>query len=188
MGINYYFKESYFFILICAISTLSCNMSTNDKSAQLDKEAKSYLGNKILINNGLIVYFKDQKYKVQDFFNSNNKKLLFISYNKCQCINTLTKWHQFMSKEDVNSSIDFYFIVSGMSLQELNNINEVSEAIENLPIIVDNKQWVEKNNQLPESIVLNTMLLDEYNNIEIIGDPFINKDLELLYRKYLLSN
>jgi antitoxin component YwqK of YwqJK toxin-antitoxin module len=185
--INYYLKKSYVFILIVAICTLSCNISTNNKSAKLDKEAKSYLGRNILINKNLIISYKDEKYKVKDFYQSNNKKLVFISYNQCQCINTLTKWYQFMSEENVSKNYDYYFIVSGMTLQELRSNKVISEAINNLPIIVDNDKWMEINNKLPESIVLNTMILDENNNIEVIGDPFINKEMEELYKKYLIS-
>ena len=92
-----------------------------------------------------------------------------------------------MSEENVSKNYDYYFIVSGMTLQELRSNKVISEAINNLPIIVDNDKWMEINNKLPESIVLNTMILDENNNIEVIGDPFINKEMEELYKKYLIS-
>lgn len=183
---SYYLKRLHIFIFI-AIYTVSCNISTKDKSAQLDKEAKSYLGKNILINQDLMVSFKDEKYRVKDFYQSNKKKLIFISYNQCQCINTLTKWYHFMSEGNLSRDYDYYFIVSGMSLQELKDNDEVSTAINNLPIIVDSTRWMEVNNHLPESIILNTMILDESNNIEVIGDPFINEEMKKLYDKHLLT-
>lgn len=119
------------------------------------------------------------------------KKMKYIVYSdSTRCtpcrINKMYIWNSFLEySKNYNSQLSFYFIfcpakkdIEGIKLAIINNSKF------NYPIFLDTLGEFEKlNPHLPKNKALHSFLLDENNNVILVGDPLYNKEIKELFYK-----
>lgn len=97
------------------------------------------------------------------------------------CINELVDWMVFMKGIDT-SQVGFVFLLySNDHLMAFEKINPVSIHFE-YPYFHDKGKKVFLKNDIPESKLYQTFLLDSTNHVILVGNPIISKDLSALYQ------
>ena len=83
-----------------------------------------------------------------------------------------------------NNQLRFYFIFSPVK-KDLNSIKAaIASSMFDYPIILDTLGEFEKlNTHLPKNRSLHSFLLDENNNVILVGNPLHNKKIEEMFYK-----
>lgn len=121
-----------------------------------------------------------------DFNDCDYKIFCFIDSVDCAiCKMNLIGWDQFLA--DINSHQDLS--VNFVMAVNTGNVEEITKQIEkyhfNYPISIDNHCLVKSMNHIPENPIYQTFLLDENDNIVIIGNPLLDSDIRLKYEQKL---
>ena len=119
---------------------------------------------------------------------SDVKPLKFIVFSdSIECVSCKLKrmymWDSFMSEvKKENIPMDFHFIFSPPK----KDISMFNFTMETIPpagsIYVDTTNVFLRNNpQIPNNPIMHTFLLDENNNVLLVGNPLENKKIEELF-------
>ena len=116
--------------------------------------------------------------------------LKFVVFSdSIECVSCKLKrmymWNSLMSKiEKENIPVGFHFIFS----PQKEDMSMFEFAIETIPssgsIYVDTTNiFLRKNPHIPQNPVMHTFLLDENNNVLLVGNPLENKKIEEMFWK-----
>lgn len=113
---------------------------------------------------------------------------VFVYYNSFDCVScnlNLSDWNKFASKIDSASPypVMFQFVFKPRRKNELKMILKRSDF--NFPFYVDEKGEFEKLNKFHKDLPFRIFLLDENNQVQIIGNPINNPQIEKLYLKVI---
>ena len=108
-----------------------------------------------------------------------------VSCTPC-AINKMYLWNSFLDySKSYNGQLNFYFILcpARKDFQEM-KLALIKNSRFNYPIILDTLgQFAKLNPHLPKNKALHTFLLDENNNVILVGNPLHNKKIkEMFYR------
>ena len=121
-----------------------------------------------------------------DFMRDGRLKLLvYTDSTGCSSctINKMYMWDSLIEYSKVyKGNLKFYFIFSpGKQDEESVRIALQSHAFD-YPVLIDTLGEFEKlNPHLPENKALHTFLLDENNNVILVGNPLYNKKIEQMF-------
>ena len=125
----------------------------------------------------------------KNFYNMERGLKYIIYKDSLGCtscaINSMYLWDEFIEYAKLyNDRLKYYFIYSP-SKNELKNIEFIlKNGNFNYPILLDTLGEFEKiNPHLPKNKVLHTFLLDENNNVILVGDPLYNRKIKKMFYK-----
>lgn len=159
----------------------------SDRERQFTKEIKILQSKVIrLPSKGLIIRQGIELQKV-DVNEEVLKLVVYVDSVECTAcaINHIDSWGPFVDyAEQFNNQLRFYFIFSPMK-KELRGIElMISNTMFDYPILLDTLGEFEKlNPHLPKNGTFHTFLLDENNNVILVGNPLRNKKIkDMLYK------
>lgn len=173
--------------LVALIGVMLFISACSNRERQLKKEIKVLQSNVIrLPSKGLIL----RQGKVLQKVNVNEgffKLVVYVDSVECTpcAINHIDSWERFIDYADqFNDKVRFCFIFSPMK-QELSGVKlMIANTMFDYPILLDTLgEFDEYNPHLPENSALHTFLLDEYNNVILVGNPMYNKKIEEMFYK-----
>ena len=106
-----------------------------------------------------------------------------VSCTPC-AINKMYLWNSFLDySKSYNGQLNFYFIFcpARKDFQEM-KLALIKNSRFNYPIILDTLgQFAKLNPHLPKNKALHTFLLDENNNVILVGNPLHNKKIKEMF-------
>lgn len=118
--------------------------------------------------------------------NSKLKLVVYADTTNCSLcfLNHMNIWNDFLPLEKkYNGAIRFVFIIEARHNESRLLYNMLGSIGLNHPIYIDEKLAFRKSNpHIPGESIYHTFVLDENNNILLVGDPLRNEEIEkLLY-------
>ena len=117
------------------------------------------------------------------------KIVVFTDSTQCATcrLYSIGQWRPFMDSMDKNSKkIEFFFFFHPSKKNTQIVINKLKDMDLETPIYIDiDGRFLLKNPQFPHSPHLQTMLLDENNIVQIVGNPINNDKIDKLYRSVI---
>lgn len=160
-------------------------IACSDSGKQLTKEIKKLQSNAIQLPSKCLVMQLGKE--LQEFKVNENALKLVVYADSVECtacaINHIDVWGRFIDyAEQFNGHLKFCFIFFPMK-KELHGIKlMIANTKFNYPIILDTLGEFEKlNRHLPINKSLHTFLLDENNNVILVGNPTRNKSIEKMF-------
>ena len=171
--------------IICLCILFFAILSCRDEQS-LSKELSVLQSSSIILPQGedLIIHNMDSM-----TYNKENKLKYIIYSDSLACsscmINSLISWNPFIEySKNYNGKLVFYFVFSPAKkdVRSLNMLIRNSEF--KYQIIVDGKNnFAKSNSHLPKDNLLHTFLLDENNNVVLVGNPVRNKKIKEMFYK-----
>lgn len=176
--------KNIFIILICIVLFGS---ACSNRERQFTKEIKKLQSRAIqLPSKGLIMQLGTELRKI----NVNEKGLKLVVYaDSVGCttcaINHIDSWERFVNyAKQFNDQLKFYFIFSPMKEELRRTQLMIANTIFDYPILLDTLGEFEKlNPHLPKNRAFHVFLLDENNNVILVGSPMHNKKIEEMFYK-----
>lgn len=157
----------------------SCQNNHKDEITQI---VSDWVGKEIRFPEGLpfMVNGKD----TMDFsgVDALHKIVVYVDSLGCMsCRLNLPLWSDFIHELDslTDSQVCFLFYLQPKSVKELNLITRRDSF--NYPVCVDIDDNFNKLNHLPKDDDFRAFLLNEYNRVEVIGNPIHNSKIKELY-------
>jgi len=131
-------------------------------------------------------FVKDSTY--MDFSVAKLKLIIYVDSTECMSckIKRLNDWNKILKLDSVyKGRIKFYFVFSPKRGQVKQTLRSIKLSSLFYPLFLDeNSDFIKDNTQIPRDMRLHTFLLDEDNNIILIGNPLRNKGIrKLFYRE-----
>ncbi|MEG1586038.1 MAG: hypothetical protein RR346_04110 [Bacteroidales bacterium] len=174
-------------IFIILIYIVLFGGACSSRERQFTKEIKSLQSRTIRLPlKGLIMQLGTELQKVD----VNEKGLKLVVYaDSAGCttcaIDHIDSWERFIDyAKQFNNQLRFYFIFSPMK-EELHRTKlMIANTIFDYPILLDTLGEFEKlNPHLPKNRALHTFLLDENNQVVLVGNQLHNKKIEEMFYK-----
>ena len=171
------FVRSYSILLFGALVSLilSCN---GGNKINVKKELNSWYGNKISLPNDSLIRNTRGKYLNPKY---KTIKILTIINGDCSvCVDELKKWKELIKRVDT-SKVGFIFSVySSDNLRGFKLLDRL-EIHFDYPYFIDkNKEFIIKN-KFSENKLFQTLLLNNNNEVILVGNPTTNKTIHKLY-------
>lgn len=181
-------RRNYFF-LIFLLFLISCNFSSNENKEwkkHVEAIINSWKGKTIILPDTLMVVDKDnslQKRCLREF-QSKFKIVTFIDASCSACLNNFSYWEAFIDESKLKRcDCDFLVFVNIDKLEWM----DIRSLKFTYPFIIDSTcQFVEKNCIYDKRF--QTFLVNEKNEVIVIGDPTVNKELGILYKDILFNS
>lgn len=176
--------KSVFSMFICMIFL---GVACSKRERQFSKEIKVLQSQTIqLPSKGLIMQQGKKLQKV----NLNEEVLKLVVYiDSVECtpcaINHIDSWRPLVGyAEQFNNQLRFYFVFSPMKKELRGTELMLSNTMFDYPILLDTLGEFERlNPHLPKNRALHTFLLDENNNVILVGSPLRNKKIAEMFYK-----
>jgi hypothetical protein len=137
-----------------------------------------------------IMFFNNDSYYINTkdtvILQTNDFEYTLVMYadpSECEsCTWKLDEWR--LKRKEIlyyNKNIDFKFILQSNDYEALEHY--LFHAMPNIPVIYDPDGTFIKENNLPSEYKYHTFLLNDKNEIILVGSPIGNDDLWSLYKK-----
>lgn len=151
--------------------------------SKIKKDVFKLMSNPISLPSNARITVNGKDSLITDYFESRYKMIIYADSLGCtSCeISNMRLWKPFLAYADtLKGKLNFYFIFS------TSKSKPVRYALMNnsfcFPVLIDEKGEFEKlNPHLPSSKAMHSFLLDENNNVIMVGNPLRNKDIEKLF-------
>lgn len=174
--------KNVFVIFICVATVVSCKYNS-----KLSEEILLFQKKPIVLTKQSELIIGGQKKVIE---NETQRGLKYVIYkDSLECtscsINKMYFWDEFIKyAKSYNGRLKYYFIYSPLK----KNCRNVEFLLKNInfdyPILLDSLgEFVKLNPHLPKNRALHTFLLDEDNNVILVGDPVYNKRIEKMFYK-----
>ena len=154
--------------------------------AKIKKDLSKLMSNSITFPNESIITINGKDSLVTDYFESDYKMVIYIDSEGCtSCeINKMILWDPLIAySKTFKGKLKFYFIFA--THQSVKIRNTLSTNLLNYPALIDEKGEFEKlNPHLPKNKAMHSFLLDENNNVIMVGNPIYNKEIEKLFYQH----
>ncbi len=163
-----------------------CSCTSN--ISRIEREVKEMINRRIEFTGNYIIIPSKDSVKIKNMLSDEAKIVTYIDkYQSCnECtFNALKQWCKVLNK--LNTQRFSYIIV--FYTEEVDEIRRIIEH-ENfsVPVICYKTDEFGKKNKISDKLTKNrTFLLNQYNEIVLIGEPFNNKKLFELYNTTILS-
>lgn len=173
-------------LLFSFIAFSSCN---NNK--QISQQINRLYGKKVIVPEENIVLLHNPMHIESPKCDGGTLKLvqLIDSTNCTKCyLRTLSRWNLYLNYED-NCQVRFFFYVEPNET----TVKDIKEHFLNSglqhDIYVDTcGEFRRLNPFLPKEQIYHTILLDENDKIIFVGNPILNQNIEILFRKIISNN
>jgi len=162
-------KTVFFLILL-----IGCSNYDNKSSV----EKKDYLNRQLLLPN---LFIHNKRYKQSYRTNTKYKIIAYINGNCYYCLPDLDKWEQLLN--DFNCSSLFYIhTFDSVALK-----SELERIQFNEPYCIDINQKFLIMNHLPNNKTFHSFVINESNEIQVLGDPVNDFSCRNEFKKALLQ-
>ena len=173
--------SQYFIRLLLLVFLFGCD------NAKIEKEILQ-LQSKIIsfpCNMNITIHGRDTL--IPGYVEKGLKLVIYTDSIDCSSciISKMYLWNSIMKNtESYKNKLKFYYIISPQE-QHIKKIRlALSGADFNYPVLLDTLREFEKlNPHLPKNRALHTFLLDENNNVILVGSPLYNKKIEEMFYK-----
>ena len=172
------------FMLISLVMISSCLF----KNASIKKDIQTLQSQKINFPNGMLKYIPNKRtFEPESNVIIARKKLSWIVYvDSTECTTCsyglIYKWDNILEK--YKKQVQFNFIFVPRQSDEKLTLIALKEINSEHYLWIDREGQFEKlNPHLPKNKVLHTFLLDENNNVFLVGKPLHNKKIEKMFYK-----
>lgn len=122
----------------------------------------------------------EERYKLVVYSDSNNCSGCYIDH--------LSRWNDFLYLENDGLGVNFYFIIEARNNETEKLVPLLEDCDLRHAIYIDeNSSFRKSNPNLPEESFFHTFLLDQNNNVLLVGNPLSNERMENLYLKTILQ-
>ncbi|UZR97347.1 hypothetical protein [Chondrinema litorale] len=184
---------SKFILVILIISVIiSCtNERNNLKFQKVEEHGLSLLGRMITFPESLkrLTRMNGEEGKaIPEEASNKSKKIVSIIDSSCSsCVLELEKWSKYVKDKQ---TISFIFIIisdDNFELFKYFYLDTDFEVPQNIPVYLDYDKNFLSQNKL-EYEYCNTFMLDEFNNVILLGSPTSNSEINQLYNKMIIKN
>lgn len=169
-----------------AMGLLSCN----GNKRQIEKEILLLQSKSINIPQEGLVKIRGKD--TLDFVRSEDELFkLIVYYDSTSCsscmVSKMFLWNDIIDYVDTfKGKFSLYFIFSTSKKDSKQLIFSINNSGFSYPILIDtNNEFAKLNTHLPSNKLLHTFLLDENNNVVIVGNPMQNKHIEQMMQTYV---
>lgn len=159
------------------IFLLSCSNYRNNSSV----EKKDYLQKQLVLPK-LLIHNNNNSHKLAYRANSNYNVINYINGNCYFCLQDLGKWQQLLDGFNCSSLFYIHTFDSSALISELKRIHFKPS------FCVDTNQKFLIMNHLPNNNTFHSFLIDEFNVIQIVGNPVNNSSCREDFHKILRQN
>lgn len=118
----------------------------------------------------------------------NLKIVSLISAECWKCIDEIKRWEEFCYQYQSYNKAQFYFIFNNVEIEYFKKVQLLELPNKsNFSYLLDINNNFLPSNKLPESKMFHTFLLNNLNEVEILGSPFLNDKLKNIYINYQLN-
>lgn len=179
-------KRSYSFIILILILITCSSCKKQKDNTELLQLVKEWQGKEIIFPvNPIFTRFATD---TLDYLipSSHHKILIYVDSLGCtSCKLQLKQWKQFIHYTDsvTNKTVPFLFFINAKDYQEIIYLLKQDEF--NYPVCIDIGDSLNKLNHFPPEITYQTFLLNENNEVKVIGNPIHNLAVKELYLKQI---
>jgi hypothetical protein len=173
------------FILVIVIFNLlffsSCVSQPNQENERLKHELLNWIGKEIQLPKDVVIKVNQKDTLCDEMFLKKFKIITYVDSVGCAgCKFKLYEWRQIIKNTLAkNNNVSFLFYVHSNDYRNLNYIIRNNHFA--YPIIYDYDDKLNKLNHLSDKYQFHTFLLNENNQIVLIGNPIGNSRLLNLY-------
>lgn len=123
-----------------------------------------------------------------DIQGRSHKILIYIDSSGCTtCKLQLDRWKEMMAYTDsvLPGGVSYIFAFDKIKLNQIRSLLKQSGM--EIPVYIDNESRLMKLNDFPDNSNFQTFLLDENNQVEVIGNPIYVPEIKELYIKTMLG-
>lgn len=170
---------SFVFVIFCILS--SCVPKANQENKKLKSELLKWIGKEIQLPRDVKIMANQKDTLCDEIFSKKFKVINYVDSVGCTgCKFKLYEWGQIIKNTLAkNNNVSFLFYVQSNNYRNLNYIIKNNHFA--YPIIFDYDDKLNKLNHLPDNYQFHTFLLNENNQIILIGNPIGNSKLLDLY-------
>lgn len=178
-------SKTLLLIPLFLLSFYSCRyFELKERKSEIEKSITEWYQKRINLPDSIFLDNNGVKIKIltKDHLN-NGIKVLSVLNNEClNCtISQLKFWAEFYSNYKNSHNFQLILVYSGFNEYFYDNL--LLETDVRLPILLDESDFLIRNNSLFKNQLYRTVLLDKENKIILIGDFQRNKNLENIYKE-----
>ena len=172
-------------LALAFLSVSSCRFYMKDHEAkQLKKTYQEFSKKELKFPDSVLVYYRKNGIKKQSIqsYSGNQMKIVTHVAGDCgRCVNNLKRW-----EEEIIEVIDTNLVkvLIFLYVEDFSNFTNLidPEITINFPLVIDTLNLFVVNNDLPRfDERFHTFLINENNNIILIGSPLHSEKLKTLY-------
>ena len=167
-------------IFICVVTIMSCKYNS-----KLPEEIMLFQKKPIMLTKQSELIIKGQNKVIKNEIQRGLKYVIYKDSLDCTscAISKMHFWNDFIKyAEPYNRRLKFYFIYSPLK-KDYKRVEFLLKNIDfDYPILLDTlDEFAKLNPHLPKNRALHAFLLDEDNNVILVGDPLYNKRIEKMF-------
>ncbi len=175
MMINQIFRRLMLFS--CVLSLISCR---NRIKQDIEKLTSTPIT--LPLNIDIVVNGRDSL--ITNYYDSEYKLIIYADPDGCASCSVakLYLWDPLIKySETFNNRLKFYYIFGTQDSKKIKATLMSNDF--SYPVLIDESMEFERlNPHIPKNKSMHTFLLDNNNNVLLIGDPLINKDVEKMFK------
>ena len=170
-------------LLFLSLFFVRCSNKDNNNNNAHEKLPNENLVGTVLNIPDTLHYLYNDTLKKELHSNKYSLKIVTKIWGDCfSCIDSLSKWKHFASKERENKDFGLYiFIYTSRYPYFKRNFYPVIDL--NYPLIIDKNDKLSEMNNFDLNKMYATFLLDSTNKVVLTGNPIYNKKLMKLYKE-----
>jgi hypothetical protein len=173
--------------IILFMTLLICISGCKDKrTAEIEKIVKEWTGKTIVFPEDLQCKWIGQDTVCPDLFDKPYKILTYIDSSGCSsCKLRLSDWKVIINEIDLLApeQVSFLFYIHPKDEKELTFLLKRDQI--DYPVFVDVNNKIEELNHFPQEIIFQSFLLDQNNQILLIGNPVMNPAVWKIYKQQI---
>ena len=168
------------FLLFMILQLFSCN-----RFSPQEKEIRDNLKKNVNLNMLINIQEGNTEISFNDF--QNKYKYIYLVYHRNSCVpcySTYIRWQKEMPAINEFDDCTVLFIINGSSYDEF-----IGEAFKSglesdcfFTFMDPNDTFINGNEEIPESIIKSSILINEKNQIVLIGSPFSTPEMTKVFK------
>lgn len=178
-------KKIYYTICIILCLGFALSVLKPDKNKKILEEIVSEWNSRKIILPDTIIYYK-YGIELVNFNDSSSYKILcYTNRDGCMsCKLKLSDWKQFINKlNSLPYKVPIIFVMNTDNIMDLRKL--LRDENFSYPILIDTKDYVNTINRFPTNPRFQTFLLNQKNEVILIGNPVYSQAIEDLYLTFL---
>lgn len=174
-----------FLLFLCSVAYFVGCMSPKDKAENIISAFKEK--KVVLPYQNMSCWINDSIQNNRPWEDAKMKLVIYVDSTRCsECtLKTMYMWEDFVKmEEEYNSEFSLVFIFQiklNTDPKVLASLFRITEL--NHPMYIDNKNIFSKSNpHVPQESLYHIFLLDENNNVVLVGNPLFNPKIENMLR------
>lgn len=155
------------------------------ESGKVKQELASLMSNRIEMCQEATVTLSGKDIIAQDYFASDFKMVVYTDSLGCSscALQQLHLWSDFVEfAEPYGGKLKYYFIFNPPKRENIRLA--LRSSMLDYPMLLDSLGEFERlNPHLPKNKAMHTFLLDEQNNVVLVGNPLHNPEIERMFKE-----